>query len=141
MNVCSCYDPGKTPLYGYLYAWRQWGSDPDTGEWSGRVFGPDHRTLAEQFMNDPGFPQLWLCSVVQNPVVDVIGDVIDLLVPELVPGELAILRTALDLICAKNENDEFKLFLAALGVVGGVIGVAEVARRRQALHQPAPTPV
>ncbi|MGH2869489.1 MAG: hypothetical protein ACRDNK_18240 [Solirubrobacteraceae bacterium] len=132
------YDPRQTPLYDYLDGWREWDHDPYTGEWSGRVFGPVGHTLAAQFKKDPQFPQAWLCSALQSPVVDIVGDVIDLLAPELVAGELDILRGALGLACAKNEDSGLKVLLAVLGLAGGAIGLAEAARRRQATSQRAP---
>jgi hypothetical protein len=78
---------------------------PPTGQLVRWTFGPDTKSLANWFKHDPAFPTAWIFEVANSPAIGVIGDVIDLLLPDPVPGEIDILHDALELACAVEEDN------------------------------------
>jgi hypothetical protein len=99
------------------YLWRsRWGVDA-----SGRScrcrFGPTARAQATTWRQDPTFPRNTVCALVEDPAVDLLSGVVDVLLPEPFAGELDLVREALKLACAIEEGN-------AWGVVAALAGVA-----------------
>lgn len=128
----SALDPRATPLYDYLYGWQCWAYDPSLGQWSRRVFGPDHTTVGTAFKQDPAFPRSWLCQIADSPYMEVVGEVVDLVLADPLPGEFDVLHGALEFACAVEEDNSGMVVMGAVGVLIGAVGLVEWSRRRRA---------
>ena len=121
-----------TPLYRYLDGQLTSFWDPVSRQWMRPVFGPDAKRLGQAFKADATFPTSWICQAAANPEVDLVGEIIALVLPEPVSGEIDLLRGALDIACGFEEDDLGKVALAGLGVAVAVIGLVGWNRNRRA---------
>jgi hypothetical protein len=129
----GAFDPRSTPLYDYLDRWQGWVYDSPRGQWErSRVFGPNTATLGTAFKSDPTFPRAWLCQVADSPYVDLIGDIVDVVLADPLPGEFDVLHGALELACAIEEDNSGMLVLGSIGALIGIVGLVEWSRRRRA---------
>jgi hypothetical protein len=120
-----------TPLYAYLDGRLTCTWDPVSGHWMRPVFGPDAKRLGQAFKADATFPSPWICQVAANPEVDLVGDIIALVLPEPVSGEIDLLREAIDIACGVEEDNLGKVALTGFGVAVAVIGLVGWSRNRK----------
>ena len=121
-----------TPLYTYLDGQLASFWHPVSRQWMRPVFGPDAKRLGQAFKADATFPTSWICQAAANPEVDLVGEIIALVLPEPVSGEIDLLRGALDIACGFEEDSLGKVALAGLGVAVAVIGLVGWNRNRRA---------
>lgn len=114
----------RTAVQNYLGGWR-WRADTSTGGWCRCSFGMDARALADAFARDTNrFPRSSVCALLANPEVNFVADVLDVLLPEVFAGELAVVGNALQLACDVKEDNPWGAVLAG---VSGVVAIGLLA--------------
>jgi hypothetical protein len=103
----------------YLYAWRL-RPDPNTGACWSWSFGTDPHNLAAAFKRDPRFPRFSVCALIENPEVDLLGAVVDVILPEMLAGEFGVVRDALELACDTDQGNWGAALVAGLALAGAI---------------------
>lgn len=118
----------------YLCA-RRLRPDPNTGTCCSWSFGTDPHSLAATFKRDPRFPRFSVCALIENPEVDLLGVVVEVILPEMLAGELSVVRDALELACDVEQGNWGAALVAGLALAGA-IGVGVAATRSAASRPP-----
>ena len=129
------FAPHLHAVRNYLCSQR-WQRDPSSGQCERYVFNSDVDELARAFHEDkPHFPKTSVCALVTNPVGDLLALAVEVIAPELFPGEFAVVKNALEIVCA-IEEETWTAVKAALAVPVAAASVAYLVGR----GHPSPRP-
>ena len=111
---------------------RRWQRDPSSGQCQLYVFNSDVNELARAFHDDKGFfPKSSVCALLTNPAGDLLALAVEVIAPELFPGELSIVHDALEAACAIRDAD-WRALAVAVAVPAAVAGVGYLVQRNRA---------